>query len=123
MNRLTQTEDRLTLAELFRSSGSLDPYVLHKQYELSPGQIYSAISKLQQLGIAHFDGSSITLTEYGYLFSVANAHLIWDKVDRRAWLKTLPDKYASLPAPSGIYYCPRRFSKEYNEQAQLSGDV
>jgi hypothetical protein len=62
MKLLDKTEDRLILTELFKANGQLGAYLLHEKYKLSPGQIYSSVSKLHRLGVAHFDGSTIVLT-------------------------------------------------------------
>jgi hypothetical protein len=109
MTELDQTEDRLTLAELFRADGGLEAYTLHEKYRLSPGQIFSAMTKLEQLRIAKIDGSRIQLTAFGLKFAIARADLIWGAGEQRQWRSQLPNKYADQLSPKQALYCPRHF--------------
>jgi hypothetical protein len=112
MIELDQTEDRLTLAELFRSGGEIDVYDLHQKYRLSPGQIVSVMSKLAGLGIARAEGTKLALSTYGVQFVLARADLIWGTNEQRHWKSALPEKYANLVREEQILYCPRRLLRE-----------
>jgi hypothetical protein len=53
-----QTEDKLIVDRLCRTE-RVSSYSLHQMYQLSAGQIVLAVRRLEQLGIAGFEGANI----------------------------------------------------------------
>ncbi len=123
MTKLDETEDRITLAELFKSGGRIDPYLLHERFKLSPGQVLSALDKIISLGIARADGPIIELTAYGYQYAIACADQIWVPETRRSWVEQMPDRFLMLPVPKQIYYCPPKYSKTFGKEGELFGET
>jgi len=116
---LDQTEDLLLLREIFSADGAVWAYSLHEKYRLSPGQIFSAATKLQSLGLASFIEAEadfqIRLSGIGAVFCVANADAIW--TERNAyWKQQFPERFGTEPAEKFIYYCPPEFAKRTGQK-------
>lgn len=58
MKQNAKTEDKLIVDALCLAD-KVSAYSLHQNFRLSPGQVVLAVSRLEKLGIAHFEGNDI----------------------------------------------------------------
>ena len=103
---IDQTEDRLLLRALAENSGALDLHTAHIRYQLSPGQIASAVDKFVSLCIAEADGLELRLSKYGRDFCISQAPRIWTNKGRTYPWKDVPASMRSSKSLESVLYCP-----------------
>lgn len=71
MKLLTKQEKQI-LVEIFKASNGLFLFTLHRQLNLSPKEIFSAVENLKSLGLIELLEDKVKITKKGIGYSVQN---------------------------------------------------
>lgn len=109
--RLHATEDRVILRELHEAGGKINLYDLHKRYQLSPGQVFSACHKLAAMGLAARNGLTLEETPLGFELCVTSASSLWPQLEVLDW-KAVPQKIRQRSEAGSALYCPAHMARK-----------
>ena len=101
-----QSADIVILRELYRNE-SLDIYVFHKLYSLSPAALAQTINRFLKLGVIEIQDDLIRLTDFGLKWILSNRKSLFLKDRVQEW-KDVPDYMLKTKIPVDSLYVPRK---------------
>lgn len=85
MSKITHSEDRELLRDLYAGGDWMDIYYFHQKYLLSPAQISRAIRKLKSLKLVESMDYKIKLTDFGCRWLLSNRRQVFLKPKDMEW--------------------------------------
>lgn len=98
------TEDIELLKELYYKN-TANVYFFHERYRLSPAQLARAIRKFENQGLIEFNDTTVTLTENGKKWVLANRKDIF-LYERKKYWKEVPENMRRKPIKMNSPYKP-----------------
>lgn len=100
------TIHRIILGQLWKAGGRLTPFHFYHRFNLSPGQISTAVRSLEKQGLATFDNNYFSITPEGQSFVLkSRMHLYGQPV--RPW-RQVPNEYKRPRLEANQPYLPRQ---------------
>lgn len=100
------SEDILLLKELYEHN-TIDVYLLHSKYRLSPAQVARSILKFTNSNILTSTEDNISITEYGLNWIIANRNFIFLKKRDYIW-KVIPEQFSQKKLDINDFSIPKR---------------
>ncbi len=105
--KLTKNERRI-LVEIFNASNGLFLFTLHRQLNLSPKELFTAIENLKSNGLAEVSEDRITITKVGIGFSVQTSLKNKSSIENA---KPIKEEYLGRKISINEFYIPQNFEK------------
>jgi hypothetical protein len=105
--KLTKQEKQI-LIEIFKASNGLFLFTLHRQLNLSPKEIYSAIENLKSYGLLELKEDKVTITKDGVGYSVQTP--LKTKTDITS-KKLMKEDFLGRRININEFYIPQNFEK------------